>query len=253
MDYMKKNILKTGLAVAFFAGSLASCKKALDLIPTNDITAKQVYSTPAGYKAAFVKLYGSYALTGNNGGAGNPDIVGIDEGNSDFLRMFWNTQELSTDEAIENSSWNSTTDAGLHEFHNLNWSSGNPMLMGLYSRSAYQITLCNEFIRQCSDANLSSRGITGASADTIRKYIPEARFLRAFQYWVLMDMFANPAFADETNILGSFLPKQIKRADLFNYVGNELKAVSSTLPAQRLMNTGGQIRPQPMLYWHVCI
>ena len=137
--------------------------------------------------------------------AGQPDIDPntIDEGNSDFLRMFWNTQELSTDEAIDNASWNGNTDAGLHDFHNLNWSAGNRMLVGLYVRSAYQILLCNEFIRQCSDANLSSRGITGKSADTIKTYIPEARFLRAFQYWVLMDAFGNPSFATENDVIGS--------------------------------------------------
>src|SRR5665811_2066954 len=147
----------------------------------------------------------------------------IDEGNSDFLRMFWNTQELSTDEAIDNASWNGATDPGLHDFHNMNWSASNRMLLGLYVRSAYQILLCNEFIRQSSDANLSDRGITGASADTIRKYLPEARFLRAFQYWVLMDAFGSPSFATENDAIGSVLPKQIKRSDLFNYIETELK------------------------------
>src|SRR5450759_285194 len=235
MNYMKKNILKISIAIAVFAGSITSCKKTLDLTPTNDITADQVYSTAVGYKDAFAKVYGSFALNGNSGPAGNGDIQGIDEGTSDFLRLFWNAQELSTDEAIDNSAW---SDPGLHDYHNMNWTSSNAMLTGLYDRSAYQITLCNEFIRQCSDANLSTRGITGASADSIRKYIPEARFLRAFQYWALMDVFANPPFADETNALGSFMPKQIKRADLFNYIGSELRAISSTLPAPKTNEYG---------------
>ena len=82
--------------------------------------------------------------------------------------MFWNTQELSTDEAIDNASWNGNTDAGLHDFHNLNWAASNRMLLGLYVRSAYQILLCNEFMRQSSDDNLSSRGITGNDAETIK-------------------------------------------------------------------------------------
>jgi hypothetical protein len=237
---MKKNILILILAAVFSGIGFTSCKKTLDLKPTNGVTVDIAYSTPAGYKQGFAKIYGAFALTGNAGGAGNPDIstTTIDEGNSDFLRMFWNTQELSTDEAIDNASWNGNTDAGLHDFHNMNWSASNRMLQGLYIRSAYQILLCNEFMRQCSDANLSDRGITGASADTIRKYIPEARFLRAFQYWVLMDAFGSPSFSTEADAIGSVMPPQKNRSDLFNYVESELKAISALLPAPRANEYG---------------
>lgn len=237
---MKKNLLLLALPVALFAIGFTSCKKVLELKPTNDVTADAAYSTPEGYKQGFAKIYGAFALTGNAGPAGSPDIDPrtIDEGNSDFLRMFWNTQELSTDEAIDNASWNGDTDAGLHDFHNMNWSASNRMLLGLYVRSAYQILLCNEFIRQCADTKLAERGITGASADVIKNYIPEARFLRAFQYWVLMDAFGNPSFATENDVIGAALPKQIKRKDLFDYIESELKAISTTLPAPRTNEYG---------------
>lgn len=232
---MKQNISIAFFALMLLALGFTSCKKQLDLKPTNGVTVDIAYSTPLGYKQGFAKLYGAFALTGNQGGAGQPDIDPrtIDEGNSDFLRMFWNVQELSTDEAIDNASWNGNTDAGLHDFHNMNWSSSNRMLQGLYVRSAYQILLCNEFIRQCSDENLSKRGITGKSADTIKAYIPEARFLRAFQYWVLMDCFGNPSFATEEDAIGASMPKQIKRVELFNYIESELKDLSTKLPAPR--------------------
>lgn len=233
---MKKYILNNSfLVLALFATVFTSCKKVLDLKPTNGVTVDIAYSTPLGYKQGLAKVYGAFALTGNQARAGQPDISTqtIDEGNSDFLRMFWNVQELSTDEAIDNASWNGNTDAGLHDFHNMNWSASNRMLVGLYARSAYQILLANEFIRQCSDANLSKRGITGASADTIKSYIPEVRFLRAFQYWVLMDIFGSPSFATENDAIGSTMPKQIKRADLFTYVENELIDLGTKLPAPR--------------------
>ncbi|MDE3234407.1 MAG: RagB/SusD family nutrient uptake outer membrane protein [Bacteroidota bacterium] len=224
----KHNIFKLIITAGIVVGSFASCTKKLDLLPTNDVTAAQVYSTSAGYKEAFAKVYGSFALTGNQGPAGNGDIQGIDEGTSDFLRLFWKAQELSTDEAVV--SWG---DPGIQDFHMMNWSATNPMLTGLYYRSAYQITLCNDFINQASDANLASRGITGTSADSIRQYRAEARFLRAYQYWVLMDLFGNPPFATEKDVVGSFLPKQIKRADLFTYIESELKAIDGSLAAPR--------------------
>ena len=204
---------------------ISSCTKKLDQLPQHDLTPDQVYSTPAGYKTAFAKLYGAFALTGNSGPAGNGDVQGIDEGFSDFLRLFWKSQELSTDEAV--IAWG---DAGIQDFHNMNWSSSNPFLQGLYYRCFYQITLCNDFINQSSDAIISARGISGADADAIKAYRNEARFLRAFQYWVAMDLFANPPFATDNNKIGD-IPRQIKRADLFIYVESELKALESALPS----------------------
>lgn len=222
---MKRNIFKI-MAAGLISVSLASCSKKLDLLPTNDVTAAQVYSTPAGYLQAFAKVYGSYALTGNTGPAGNGDVQGIDEGTSDFVRLYWNAQELSTDEAV--CAWG---DPGVPDLHNMNWSATNPILTGLYYRSYYQITLCNDFINQSSDANLAARGITGTSADSIRTYRAEARFLRAYQYSVVMDLFGDVPFVTEKDALGSVLPPQIKRADLFNYITSELKAIEPSLMA----------------------
>lgn len=212
------------MTISFLSGSLASCTKQLDLTPTNGTTAAQVYSTAQGYTQSMAKVYGSFALTGNQGPAGNGDVQGIDEGTSDFLRLYWKAQELSTDEAVV--AWG---DPGIQDFHKMNWTSDNPMLKGLYYRSFYQITLCNDFINQASDANLASKSITGADADKIKKFRAEARFLRAYQYSVLMDLFGNPPFATEKDAIGTFLPKQIKRADLFNYIESELKAIDTDL------------------------
>ena len=231
---MNKNILKTGI-LALLVSGLFSCTKKLDRLPTNDITSEVVYSTPAGYKQAFAKVYGAYALTGNAGPAGNGDVQGIDEGTSDFLRLFWWAQEISTDEAVVQAGWG---DPGIHFFHNMTWSPNNEILTGLYYRSFYQITLANDFIRQASADKLSTRGISGASADSIKTYSTEARFLRAYQYWVLMDLFGNPPFVTENDALGSTLPKQISRADLFKYIETELKDIEGSLAAPRTNEYG---------------
>jgi hypothetical protein len=225
----RSSIIVTAAAVLVVMGS---CKKTLDLSPTNDITAAAAYATPAGYKTAMAKVYGAFALTGNTGGTGQPDIstqIISDEGNSDFLRMWFNLQELTTDEA----AWTWENDAGIQGLHEMSWSSINPIIDGLYYRSFFQITLCNDFIRQSSDGLLTSRGITGANADTIRQYRAEARFLRAFQYWVLMDLYANPPFVDENSPIATTIPKQIKRADLYNYIVSELKAIDGDLVPAR--------------------
>lgn len=221
---MKTNIYKIVFASAVSVIVMASCSKSLDLLPTNDVTSASVYKTATGYKQAFAKVYASFALTGNAGPAGNGDIQGLDEGTADFLRLYWKVQELSTDEAVV--AWG---DPGIQDFHNMNWSASNPMLTGLYYRSYYQITLANDFINQCSDANLTARGIAAADVDNIKKYKAEARFLRAYQYALLMDLFGNVPFVTETDALGSVLPKQKTRSELFAYVESELKAIEPEL------------------------
>lgn len=221
------------IAVAILAVALLqSCTKKLDLVPTNDITPDKVYSTPMGYKQALAKVYAAMALTGNTGGTGNPDIpsqIISDEGNSDFLRMYWYLQCLTTDEA--GWTYHGNTDpVGIHQ---MTWSSVNQTVAGLYYRSFFLITLANDFIRQSSDDNLAQRSITGADADNVRKYKAEARFLRAYQYWVLMDLFANPPFVTEANGIGGSNPTQITRKDLFTYIESELKAIEPTLAAAK--------------------
>lgn len=229
---MKKSYLKVAVITSLAVVTLAACSKKLDLVPTNDITAQTVYSTSLGYKQALAKVYSAFALTGNTGGTGSPDIpsqIISDEGNSDFLRLYWNLQELTTDEA----AWTWQNDAGVRGLHEMSWSSINPIINGLYYRSFFQITLANDFIRQASDANVSSRGISGASADSIKTYAAEARFLRAYQYWVLMDMYGNPPFVTDADAIGTTIPKQIQRKDLFNYIESELKAIEPLLPAPK--------------------
>lgn len=217
-------LFKYGFGLTMLVLALGSCKK-LDVFPPRSVTSAQLYVDEAGYRSVLAKVYGSMALTGNSGPAGSGDVAGIDEGTSDFLRLFWKAQELSTDEAVV--AWN---DPGIQDFHNMNWSANNPMLIGLYSRSFYVITLCNEFIRESTDDKLASRNITGTAAESIRKMAAEARFVRAYQYWVLMDLYANPGFTDENTQIGaSVRPEQIRRADLYKYVEKELLAIEPLL------------------------
>lgn len=227
---MKKYILKTAVCLLSI-GMLASCTKDLDREPTNGVTTEVQYSTFSGYQSALAKVYASFALTGNIGPA-TPcsqcgDVGGIDEGTSDFLRLYWWVQEISTDEAVVVSLWN---DPGIHFFHNMAWTPDNVISKGLYYRSFYQITLANEFIRQSTDDKVAARGITGTEAETIKNYALEARFLRAYQYSILIDLFGNVPFVTEKDEVGGALPKQIKRADLFDYIVGELKDLEGKMP-----------------------
>jgi hypothetical protein len=232
---MKSSIIKYSVIALTAATLMTSCAKKLDLFPQNDLTPEKAYSTAAGYKSVLAKIYGTLAITGNQGPAGQPDISGgLDEGSQvAFIRMFFNCEELPTDEAVV--AWNDQT---IHDFHDLKWTSGDPFIKGLYARCIYDITLINEYLRESTEEKLASRNITGADATEIQKTRSEARFLRAFNYWVMMDVFGKSTFITEADGIGTFQPGEKSRADLFTYVESELKALESTLGTAKTMEYG---------------
>lgn len=220
MNSFKKFSL-SAVATAFL---LAGCSKNLDLTPQNDNTADKVFDTPLGYTQAIAKVYGCIATTGNQGPAGSGDVSG-DEGFSEFVRGFWNLQELPTDEALV--SW---ADVGLPDIHNMSWSPSNGFIRQLYARSFYQISVANQFLKEATDDKINSKGFQASDVENIKFYRAEARFWRAYQYWVLMDLFGNVPFALEVS---STAPKQMQRDKVFAWIEGELKEIEPLLRAPR--------------------
>ena len=64
------------------------------------------------------------------------------------------------------------------------------------------------------------------------------RFLRAYQYWVLMDLFGNPPFITEATQIGGANPSQIRRDSLYGYVVKELTEIETKLPEPRTAEYG---------------
>lgn len=217
--------------MAVFACLLSSCAKQLDLLPQNDITPEKVYATSDGYKSVLAKIYGGLSIGGNVGPAGSADISGgLDEGSQiAFIRPFFNCQELPTDEAV--CFWNDQT---IKNYHALNYTSDDPFLKGMYARPIWNITLINEYLRESTDEKLASRNITGADAAAIKSSRAEVRFLRAFNYWVMMDIFGKSTFITESyGIASDQTPPEISRKDLFAYIMSELNAIEGDmLPAK---------------------
>jgi hypothetical protein len=227
---MKNILIRSLLALAVTTSSLgiSSCVNDLDREPEFDPTSAIVYNDPANYEAILAKLYSGLAVSGQQGPSGAPDLRGFDEGTSPYLRMYWFTQQLPTDEAI--IAWN---DGDLPELNRLTWTPSNTFVRTMYNRLFYQVTVCNEFIRETTDAKLSSRGVTGTTETNVKQYRAEARFLRALSYFHALDMFGNVPFVTENDPVGAFLPNQTTRAELFNYVESELLAIEPEMVAAR--------------------
>jgi hypothetical protein len=207
----------------------ASCQDDLDLKPEDTReTSASVFKDPGSYQLFMAKLYAGLSLSGQQGPAGQPDLAGLDEGFSNYMRLYFMMQELPTDEAV--IGWNDGTIADLHA---QNWTSGNEFIRTMYSRIMYQVALTNEFLRQTEAGVLDSRGVDGELRTEIGQYRAEARFLRALSYYHAMDLFGNPPFVTEESPIGAFLPEQIQRADLFTYIETELLDIEDDIIAPR--------------------
>ncbi|HSP83452.1 MAG TPA: hypothetical protein VLN72_06950, partial [Gillisia sp.] len=213
------------LFVFISAMMFVSCQDELDLAPEDERqTSAAVFNSPESYEQFLAKLYAGLALSGQQGPAGLPDLQGLDEGFSNYLRLYFSMQELTTDEAV--IGWNDGTIANLHA---QTWTSGNEFIRTMYSRIMYQVALNNEFLRQTTDEVLADRGVDGQLRTDIQNYRAEARFLRALSYWHALDLFGNPPFITENDPIGAFLPPQTDSESLFLYIESELKEIENQI------------------------
>lgn len=200
--------------IAIIATVATSCVDSLNTSPIDDdvVTSASVYETPEDYRQVLAKLYAGFATTGQQGSTGDPDIQGIDEGFSNYVRQLWVHQEIPTDEAVV--GW---SDPGLPEFNYQTWNPSNDFVMGMYSRVFYEIALTNEFIRNAKGNNNA----------TIQGYNAEARFLRALSYWHALDLYGGGIpFVTEGDGVGAFQPKPANADSVFNFIESELLAIT---------------------------
>ncbi len=210
---MNKKSIIAGILLS--ALMITSCVNDLNVVPLDDdvIMSGNLNDNPEYMKQVLGKIYGSFNLTGQ-GANGGADIKSSDEAFFTTMRSLWNLQEITTDEAI--CGW---TDTGISELNTQTWSPSNPFLTALYQRLGLSITYANDFIRLTK----------GNDDPEVVRYNAEARFLRALAYFWHMDLFGNPPFTTDADGVGNFYPKQIQRANLFNYVVSELHAIEDKL------------------------
>ncbi len=222
------------LSIVLFAG-LQSCTSDLNSAPTdpNLQDPEVLFSTPQGYKQALAGVYGNLSLTGT-GDAGSSFLSGIDAGTSQFGRCLFYLQDLTTDEVI----WSYEGDEGVAELQRNTWTSANPILLGMFSRTMAEVAIANDFLRQSTPEKLASRGITNATdlAD-IALYRQEVRVVRALAYYNLMDLFGKAPFITENDPL-NFAGPEYNRAQLFAFVESELNAVMPDLKPARTNEYG---------------
>ena len=226
---MPNNFLMRVAAVAgvtlVSAAGLAGCT---DVNVTNPsaIGSTNVFNDAAAYQSFVAKLYATLAVSGP-AGPGTTDIQGLDAGFSHYLRLLWQMEELPTDEAV--IAW--TDGSGLQDLNTQGWTSSNGFSGTMYARIQQQATTAAEFLRQTTDAQLTSRNASPALRAQVQTYRAEARFLRALSYWHAIDIFGSVPLVTEATPIGGAPPAQTSRADLYNFLVSELTAIRGQLPA----------------------
>lgn len=225
---MKKNIFKL-LIFILMGGLTTSCFGDLDTMPLDEtqLVGEKVYNTADGYTGVLAKCYSSLILTGQKGGdGGDGDLEGANEGYSGYVRLMFYLQELCTDDFIMPSSSN-----GLRKCLNLQWDASNAsVIRWTYQRLYMTIAYCNELLRECTEDKLKSRGLWNQLGDECASYRAEARFIRAYCYATLCDMFGAVPYIDENTGVKD-IPAQWSRKQIFEFAENELKNIDGDLKA----------------------
>lgn len=218
MNKNLKHIFALGLGVLSFT----ACTGDLNTEPLTDqtLTPEKALANGEAYDQFLSKIYSAFSISGSDG-SGSSDIVSNDAGEGTFTRCFWNLQELTTDEA--RIAW---SDEGLNGLQFQQWTATNRYFRLNFARMTLINAFCNEFLIQSND---------GKASDELRA---EARALRAFSYYIMLDLYRTAPWTDENTGIGAYFPEQADAKQLFDFVESELKEVMNILPAKNASNYG---------------
>lgn len=201
------------LGLLSLAVGFSSCVGDLNVEPTNP-TQQTELTSKEDYLGLLAGIY--YGLTSGDG------VSFVDGGASVYIRQLFNQQVLTTDECFTPLSWN---DAGLPDMVYAIPNADNGWLYCMFSRINYQISHCNLFIRTIQQA-------TDFFTDTeIQQMQAEARVLRDFSYYHMIDIFGKGPFTDENSLVGP-TPPTYSRQELYDFVVADLNdAIPMLVPA----------------------
>lgn len=228
---MKSIISKIFVGAALLATTgLVSCVNDLEQLPKDPstMTSGAFKDNPKQYIAGLAAdCYAGMAFSSLKG-PGETDIDCPDAGMSTYNRVMFMANEFPTDEC----AWIYFSDAGVEDMVKSTWSKDNAVVQLIYSRLYTHIAICNDFIRNMR-RNLGNWGISPDAAlqGEIDQFVREARFLRAFSYYNVIDCFGRAAVAWDDVDYGAIPPQAESRQALFEKVVADLEDVLATWPA----------------------
>lgn len=216
-----KKYIKIGVLAVLTVFGMTACVHNLDVesIDPNNVSA-------INPDQLLGKIYATLGTTGQQGPAGIGDIADLDEGTSSLYRMTYELNEFPSDQVYW--IW---PDVGVDDVRKATWTADNALVRGAYCRYIFDITLCNAYLEDFYEYDAAKTA--------------EVRFIRALNYWYLIDMFGACPFnitADEMaaytkadELKGDYenYPKMISRKNLYEWLETELLDIENKLTVDR--------------------
>lgn len=216
------------ITITLLLFSFSSCVDDLNTLPLNKnvLTSDKVYNTSEGYKAVIAKCYASLILNGQSGPDKDGDLSGYDTGYSGYTRAIFYQQECTTDEIALHSG----SSQGSRDLLFMSWNQSTSINMYSYYRLYMTISYCNEFLRESTDSKLQERKLYDELKNEMPYYRAETRFIRAYCYSMICDLYGSGPFVDETMPVGT-IPHQKTRQEIYDYVVSETEDLKDKLKA----------------------
>lgn len=159
------------------------------------------------------KCYANFGINGNGSGSNSDDDCDVkgfsDNGMTGLVRAMWCINELPTDEATCN--WGD----GLQELNSAKFDPSHPWMKLYFTRLTLGITFCNQYLEVAGGEDATKTA--------------ECRFLRAMQYYLLMDAYGNVPFSESMA-----KPEQKSRKDMYEWLVKELTEIEPNLSEPRV-------------------
>ena len=213
--------------------SVTACVNDLETLPLDktEPVAEYVYgSEEDAYLSGLARLYFQFVTNDLT------DLQQMDGGASELVRAFWSVQETTADAA--KCSWEN--DAWVRALNTNTWNDAqNDAIYAVYVRTLQGVSYVNEYLRQTTPDKLNARGVSPELAARIETFRAEARFLRAYFYWIALDCFGSVPFSTEDSPFGgTYTPPQATRTQVYEFCVGELQDLisdsSPMLPAQAM-------------------
>ena len=133
-------------------------------------------------------------------------------------------KEACTDEIVFHSGGSHGSLSLLY----MNWDPSTKIICYSYYRLYMAINYCNEFLRESTEGKLKDRGVYDALQAEMPYYRAEARFIRAYCYSMICDLYGSGPFIDETMDVGT-IPHQKTRQEIYDYVISETEELTTLL------------------------
>ena len=203
--------------------AITACVNDLNTLPLNktEPISEYVYGADEdAYMKGLARLYFQFASNDLT------DLQQMDGGASELVRAFWSVQETTTDEA--KCSWEN--DAWVRALNTNTWNDAqNDAIYAVYVRTLQGISYVNEYLRQTTPEKLAARGVDEDLSSRIQTFRAEARFIRAYLYWIALDCFGQVPFSTENSPFGgTYMPPQVSRTQVFDYCVSELTDLMSS-------------------------